>query len=242
MKLLRRMAGTAVGVGVLAGLLLAAMQAVWVTPLIREAERYEAAARPTEETAAPAPGDAAPEPAPRRPQSPPPGAVLPWHPAPGLERNLYTLLADVLAGVGFALLVVAGLVLHGHPPTAARGLMWGAAGYAAFVLAPALGLPPEVPGTVVAPLAERQWWWVGTVAATAAALALVTFLPARVKVLGLPLLLLPHLLGAPEPPLPPAAGPPATLVGHFVAAALVTSAAFWAALGSGCGWLLARWR
>jgi len=53
-----------------------------------------------------------------------------------------------------------------------------AAGFVAFSLAPAAGLPLGLPGMAAAALEARQIWWVCTVAATAAGLALLAFPPA----------------------------------------------------------------
>jgi predicted cobalt transporter CbtA len=36
-----------------------------------------------------------------------------WEPENGIERTAYTLLADLLTGIGFALLLAAGLALQG---------------------------------------------------------------------------------------------------------------------------------
>jgi cobalt transporter subunit CbtA len=234
------MAWTAAVAGILAGLLLSALQAVWVGPLFRLAERYESGEAPlglaggSSGSAGGGSGNAgADAPAPR----------AEWMPAEGLERIAYTVLADVLAAVGFALLLLAGMTLQGGAPSPAGGVLWGCAGYAAFVLGPALGLPPELPGAVSAALEERQIWWAGTVAATAGGLALLAFAPRGwARALGALLLLAPHAVGAPEPPIAFAEPLPPALSAQFVAAVLVTSAAFWAVLGALCGWGLGRGR
>jgi predicted cobalt transporter CbtA len=44
----------------------------------------------------------------------------------------------------------------GHDLDARRGLLWGLGGFAALHLAPAVGLPPELPGMASADLAARQ--------------------------------------------------------------------------------------
>src|ERR1044072_7286687 len=93
-----------------------------------------------------------------------------WEPADGWERNLFTLGADVVTGVGFAFLLTAAIVFFGKGADWRRGLLWGLAGFACFTLAPALGLPPELPGTKAAVLNARQIWWIGTAVATAAGL------------------------------------------------------------------------
>jgi cobalt transporter subunit CbtA len=230
LPLLRRLAETALGAGVVAGLLLAVLQALWVTPLILEAETHEVAP-----AAAPV-LDASPAEAARLPDAEP----EPWAPADRVQRTALTALADVLAMVGGALLLAAGMALRGGAPSPGNGVLWGAGGYAAFVLAPALGLPPELPGMPAAALGARQLWWLGTVAATGAGLALLAFAPRWGKVVGALLVLAPHVLGAPHPPADAPTAVPAALAAHYVAAVLVTTAAAWAVLGALCAWGLGR--
>lgn len=161
-----------------------------------------------------------------------------WAPASGLERALYSTLANIIAGVGFALILVACIALSGRDVDGRIGVLWGIGGFAAINLAPALGLPPEVPGAMVAELGARQGWWLLCAAATAAGLWMLVFRHGAVWVAGgIVLMALPHIIGAPQPvrlggPVPP------ELAGHFVAASLVTSAIFWCALGwlSGTFW------
>ncbi len=220
MTQIRRLIGTALLAGLVAGLALSAARQAWVVPLILQAEQFE--------TSAPHAHDAGPPPSPE------------WQPAAGLERSAWTWAANVLTGCGFALLLVAGYLWSGRALTAWRGLLWGLAGYAAASLAPALGLPPALPGAPEADLAARQVWWLSTVAATAAGLAAFCFAPSLwLRLLGLPLLALPHVIGAPraaEPP-PPAL---AELLPRFVAATLLCNLGFWLLLGAVSGW--AGWR
>src|SRR5260370_596802 len=98
-----------------------------------------------------------------------------WAPETGIERAAYTLVADLLTAIGFALLLAAGFTLRGGAVTWRDGLFWGLAGFATFTLAPGLGLPPAIPGTEAAPLAARQIWWLATVASTGCGLALLAF-------------------------------------------------------------------
>ena len=91
-----------------------------------------------------------------------------------------------------------------------------------------------------AELFPRQVWWIGTVAATAAGLAMI-FLgksPALAAV-GIALLVVPHLVGAPQPasfesPVP------AGLHHRFVVAVTITNLVFWALLGALAGALKPR--
>jgi cobalt transporter subunit CbtA len=105
-------------------------------------------------------------------------------------------------------------------------------GFAAFVLSPSLGLPPELPGMQAAELSDRQMWWVMTAAATVAGL----FLSSGVKswlgrLAGLALMVAPHLLGAPQPPASVPVIPP-DLAALYSARALGLSLIGWLALAS----------
>ena len=207
--MLRKILTTGVLAGIAAGLFLSIVQIVAVNPLIAEAERLEAAASAT---------------------SPNQAGTESWAPADGLERTGYTVLASLLAGVGFGFILAACFALHGGTVDAWRGLLWGLGGYAAFALAPALGLPPEAPGAAAAELIQRQTWWLGTVAATAAGLAMLVF--ARrwtIRIAGAAGVALPHVIGAPH--IAGGSGVPADLVSAFIIASLATTGLFWLALG-----------
>ena len=82
-----------------------------------------------------------------------------------------------------------------------------------------------------APLLSRQIWWLAAVLATAGGLALIAFrrsVPAAIS--GVILLILPHLIGAPD-----LANietkVPSSLSRQFVTAVTVTSLVFWTLLG-----------
>jgi cobalt transporter subunit CbtA len=163
-----------------------------------------------------------------------------WAPADGIERTLFTAVANLVVGVAVALILLGAMRLKGDPIDGCRGLLWGLAGFAAASLLPALGLPPELPGTPAADLLDRQLWWIATAAASAAGIACLAFgrrWPPAIA--GLVLLVLPHAIGAPSPPSHDAAYP-AGLAGAFVAASLVVSAVLWTLAGSSAGWLHRR--
>ena len=226
--MLRRILLTALIAGSLAGLFAAALQHVKLIPLIAAAEAYEHAA----EHAQTASGDGHHD-----------HAAAAWQPTTGFERTAYTIVADLLAGIGFALMLSAGLALAraaGYPIDAGRGLLWGAAGFAVFALAPAAGLPPELPGMEAAALPARQAWWLLTATATAIGLVLMVFTGRpSFRIAGAIVLALPHLIG---PPAAPHAGGavPAELAASFVAASLSAAALFWLLLGGLSGWLYRR--
>ena len=154
-----------------------------------------------------------------------------WGPREGLERTMYTSLANVLTGVGFALILTACFALSGRQVIGRTGVLWGLSGFAIISLAPALGLPPEVPGAMAAELTDRQLWWFLCAALTGAGMwAMIFRSGAAWAVGGIALIALPHLIGAPVPdrlggPVPP------ELAAHFVSASLVTAAVFWCITG-----------
>jgi len=221
---MRRILLTALVAGGIAGLFVFAVQYAKLTPLILAAEIYESGAAEHEHND------------PAGPPHDPPA----WEPSNGLERTAYTVLADIIVGVGYAFLLAGAFVLRGAPVDVPRGMAWGAAGYAVFSLAPAMGLPPELPGSHAADLFARQEWWLGTVAATACGSALLAFSRSvLLKAAGAVVLALPHLIGAPHPH--PIGGPvPPELAAEFTAASLATTALFWLVLGALAGGIYAR--
>ena len=223
----KRIAQTAGFTGLLAALLLTLLQSVWVAPLILQAETYEKAPSADMHVHA---GEAMA------------GHVhddTAWEPEDGWQRVLSTTGGNLVVAVGFALMLAALYTLR-TPTTAREGVLWGLAGYAVFVLAPTLGLPPELPGTVAADLTQRQLWWVGTAASTAAGLALMVFAQHwLLKVVGAAIIVLPQLVGAPQPAVHSALAPEA-LEAQFKIASLLTNAAFWVALGWISAWLFRR--
>ncbi len=225
--------------GALAAVFITAVQSFTTLPIIHHAEKYEraakgdghsraeplkfvhlASARPPTPIVELAAGD---DKAASKDEAWPPGAD--W------ERVLFTGLANLIAAVGFALLLVGCFVIHGRPVNAARGFLWGMAGFAVFVLAPGLGLPPEVPGSKAADLMARQTWFTAAAAAAAVGLWLMIFTRLAVlKAAGVVVIALPHLIGAPQPASLGGSAPP-ELAGHFAAASIVVNAIFWASLG-----------
>jgi cobalt transporter subunit CbtA len=226
----RNLVLSAAAAGLAAGLLTAALQQVTTTPIILEAERYEggAAASPHDHAVAAADTSGADH------------EHETWAPADGVERTVYTSLATMVTGIGFALALLGAMAFIGTRIDARSGLAFGAAGFAAVALAPALGLPPEIPGSGAAELADRQAWWFFAAAATAAGLgALLLGQNLAVRLAGVAAIAVPHLVGAPDPEAFVSTAP-AELAGHFAAASLAVNAVFWAALGSASGAIYQR--
>jgi cobalt transporter subunit CbtA len=154
-----------------------------------------------------------------------------WEPEDGFQRNTFTVAANILTAIGFALLLTGVYAIRGRPVTWREGLLWGLSGFVVFTVAPGLGLPPELPGMPVAELAARQTWWIATAAATAIGLFLLAFRSAPwAAVLGLGLIALPHLIGAPLAP-ESHTEVPAALSHRFIVLVTLTSLLFWALLG-----------
>lgn len=254
----------ALAAGLIAGLAMTPAQYLKIVPLILQAEVYEgggAAIVPDHEhasagtetaghdhsTSTPASGHdhaAVDATAPAAPEAHDHGhgdgnSVL------GFGRLGNTVLANLAGGGGFALMLTAAALLlniqFGKGSQAVtRGLMLGACGWFAVQLAPALGLPPELPGFPEVDLQARQSWWMVTVALSAAGIYLIALRPEWMsKALGAALIVAPHVYGAPQP-VDIASDVPAYLAAEFATAALATTLGFWLLLGGLLGYFLSR--
>jgi cobalt transporter subunit CbtA len=159
-------------------------------------------------------------------------------------RSVSTLLGDVFVAVGFSL-ILAGIYALSGKDGWFQGLLWGLAGFASFNLAPAIVVPPAVPGMEVAPLLIRQTGWL--VAATSTIIGFVLLFkfaePAKlgsILFFALPAVVFRVLLSV----------QPATTQSHslarldqaFVSHTLGAMLLFWAVLGTTSGYLFARAR
>lgn len=249
MNLFRNVVFIAAIAGLVAGVVLACMQAFATVPLILKAEVYEQAggghhhdhvapaATDTNamSTAAPA-GNAMSSAAPAPAEAAAPAAEDEgWAPADGFERFAFSVVANIVTGIGFALILVAVSEFAGGIGNWRQGVFWGLGGFAVFTLAPGLGLPPELPAMPAADLMQRQIWWTATVVATAIGLGLIAFrksLP--LTILAVLLIVAPHIVGAPQPdsfetPIPEG------LHHQFVVAVTLTNLVFWLVLGAVVG-------
>jgi cobalt transporter subunit CbtA len=232
----------AIAAGLIAGAFMTAAQEMRVVPLILQAETYETEGAPAaHEHTSHATGTLSSTLAAMLPLATPAQAHgLEQHSADahaeggimfGLSRFSGTLMANLVTGAGFALLLAGLSTLIARPLTMRTGLTWGALGWLSVHLLPAIGLPPELPGFPAADLGDRQTWWLLTTAVSAIGLGLLAIRPEfPAKVAGLVLIAVPHLYGAPEAT--DIASPvPAVLGAEFAVAALATTLAFWLVLG-----------
>ena len=153
----------------------------------------------------------------------------------GMSRFSGTLLANLVTGTGFALLLAGFSLVSGNAITVANGALWGAAGWLAVHMLPAIGLPPELPGFPAADLGDRQVWWGATVVLSAAGLYLLFLTPGILaKIAGIVLVAAPQVYGAPQPS-DITSNVPAVLGAEFAVAALATTLFFWVVLGLSLG-------
>jgi cobalt transporter subunit CbtA len=230
--------------GMIAGALQTVVQHAKVVPLILEAEKYEGGEPAAHERTSglelsvvtKAQAQTATEAAvPAATQEEDGGMLF------GASRTVGTLMANLVAGGGFALLLMAAVVFTGRSLTVANGALWGAAGWLVFHLMPSVGLPPELPGFPAAELFDRQVWWTGTVIATAVALYLIILRKEPVaKAAGVVLMLVPHVIGAPQPT-DITSNVPAILAAEFAVATLSAGLLFWIVLGLAMGAINDRW-
>jgi len=238
--------------GLIAGLAVAALQSFTTTPLILQAEVFENAnAAKADKSAfklgtdkvfaAGEPrlifvhGDAHDEGASAQPSE------EEWVPRDGVERTVFTSIATIATAIGFALIILAGMLFCGDVIEERRAMAWAAAGFVATGLAPAVGISPELPGMVAADLAGRQQWWLATAACTAAALWL--FLRSEnnwLRLLAVPIVLAPHIWGAPHLAGLHKSAVPAELAAQFAANSLAVQAALWLLTGFFVGFLWRR--
>lgn len=223
--LMRILAGGLIG-GIAGGIVVGAIESVTTTPLILHAEQFE-----TTDVASAAQillahvhsGEAAAE-------------------GGDAMRTILTYTASVIVAVGFAWMLLAAMFVKGAEITARSVIPWAVAGFVATGLAPAFGLAPELPGAYAAELELRQIWWVGTAVATALGLAAIFFGRHVVwSIVGVGLIVLPHVIGAPHPD-DMGSPVPAELAAQFVSASLVVQALMWVVPAVIAGFAIERMR
>lgn len=242
----KRIVFTACLVGLLSGIVVTGLQLFVTIPVIVAAETYEGGTMDTEGSAHSHDGRPAGAGEPKADS----GGVFAslyqriyafqhaesdWEPETAWQRNGYTLVANVLIAIGFGLLLGAAFSLR-QGIRWPEGLLWGLAGYAIFFVLPALGLPPEIPGSYAADLVPRQGWWLLTVLCSGLGLGLIVLQRQWAwKIAGALLVVVPHILGAPQPEVHGGTAP-AALADAFIWRTAVVNAVFWLLLGGLSAW------
>ncbi|MBT5573815.1 CbtA family protein [Alphaproteobacteria bacterium] len=150
-------------------------------------------------------------------------------------RDGLSLIFSMLIYTGYALILIAAMTLRQQKSettiTFHQGIIWGVSGFFVMHLAPAISLPPEVPGAAAAELQPRQIWWFATTLLTAGGLWIIAFTEKVSSfIIGAALILVPHIFGAPEPDI--FTGPAPTEIGAlFASRALGVGLISWAILG-----------
>jgi cobalt transporter subunit CbtA len=153
-----------------------------------------------------------------------------WPLVDGANRLIFSLLTNMLLGVALGLILAAIFALR---PVAnwRHGILWGLGGFAAVNLAPAFGLPPELPGMPAGDLLARQIWWLTTAILTACGIALLFLSENAIwRLGGIVLVILPHIYGSPKAQ-NLNSKVPAVLAAEFATTSLITNLIFWAFLG-----------
>lgn len=210
---------SAVFAGLAAGLIAALLQFSFVTSSLLEGELYETGAKIHFAVDG-------------SPQSPRGGAPVDIGAEP--MRYALTLAFNIVTYTGFGLLLVALMALAETKKltkiTPRQGLIWGLAGFVAIQLAPAVGQPPVLPGSVGADIGPRQAWWLATLVCAGLAMWVLAFGRGVWPWLAIPLLLGPQIVGAPV--LDTYFGvTPAELSAKFASMSLGYAAAAWTSLG-----------
>jgi cobalt transporter subunit CbtA len=213
---------SAFAIAIIAGAMLSIYQAFFITPIIVGSEVYEVVEAVTHHQAEVAEA---------------------WAPEDGIERHSWNFVSNFLLCFAYALILLSAMSIRTSVNTV-KGVFWGGAAYLTIFVAPALGLPPEIPGMEAAHLEERQVWWLVTVVLTAISLWLIAFQNNVYKVLGIFLLIIPHMLGAPQPEIhgfantDPAAVEALTRLWHdFILQTSIANALLWVIIGALSGFI-----
>jgi cobalt transporter subunit CbtA len=226
MDLFRSIVFSALVAGALTGVVSSALHLTTTVPLIEQAEVFEHEASES--------GSAISESAHEE------HAHSHAEPRSDYQRGALTVLATVLAYIGFALVVSAAGTVTGTLFGWWSGLIWGFAGFAAFTLAPSFGLPPELPAMPAAELGARQLWWVFTVILTFSGMGIAFYFRSPAGVIAaVALVLIPHIVGAPQP-VDETSPIPGDLHATFEITTIVVSLVSWSLMGTILGWLRGR--
>ena len=159
------------------------------------------------------------------------------------SRHIMPAAFSIVTFTGYAFLMIAGIALaerYGHRLSLRQGLIWGLCGFITFQLAPAMGMPPQLPATPGPEVESRQLWWALTVICTAIALGLIAFGKSVLMfVIAGALLFAPHVIGAPRLDTYFGFAAP-ELAAHFAGASLAATGLTWSVLGLACAWFWLR--
>ena len=208
---------SAVVCGAIAGVLATVMQMLLVTPLLMEAELFETGQSMHFIT------DGSPE--------SPIKHVDIWEDP---YRHLMTLCFNLVTFTGFGFILIAAMAFfqkRDFTLSKAEGIVAGVSGFIVFQLAPSVGLPPELPGTIGVTVGLKQTWWIITILSSTVGILLL-FLDKHkvVSGVGIIFITIPHLIGHPKLETYFGVAPP-ELAAEFASRALAVSLIAWIILG-----------
>lgn len=236
-------------IGLLAGAVVTLAQTMDVIPIIQGAEEFEGA-EPEPQAAEKSDGHEGHDHSGHSH-----GDEEEWAPEDGAERTTFTFLANFAVAMGFGLLLMSAMMASQKYLPKARvtytgwyGLAWGLGGFLVFWLAPAVGMPPEIPLQAAADLESRQLWWIFAVVCTGVGLGVLIFSGASWRwMVGPTLLVIPHLVGAPHldgPMFPDQSSEAAealeNLAQKFVGATAIANVILWIVVGWLSAWSINR--
>ena len=239
-----RLFTSALFAGLVAGLIAVLLQWSLMESLILEGEAYETGAK-VHFAGVPGVTDHAHAADETVSHTHPENVVTPEEEAPEdlVKRFSLAFFADFTTFVAWSLLLVAGFATaekYGQRISVKDGVIWGIAGFAAIHIMPGIGLAPELPGQPAADLQARQLWWAGTALASVAAFAMFAYGRNALWIaIGLALLVVPQLIGAPRLAEFTGVAPP-ELSGEYVARSYAVSFMTWVVLGLTAGYFWNR--
>lgn len=208
---------SAVVCGAIAGVLATVMQMLLVTPLLLEAELFET-------------GQSIHFIIDGSPESPIKHVNI-WEDP---YRHLMTLCFNLVTFTGFGFILVAAIAFfqkRGFALNKAEGIVAGVSGFIIFQLAPSVGLPPELPGTISVAVGFKQTWWIITILSTTVGILLLFLGKYKtVSGAGIIFIIIPHLIGHPKLETYFGVAPP-ELAAEFASRALAVSLITWIILG-----------
>ena len=208
---------SAVLCGAIVGVLATLMQLLLITPLLLEAELFESGQSIHFSTTG------SPESAVKH--------INIWQDP---YRHLMTLCFNLVTFTGLGFLLVAAMTffeIRGFSLSKAEGIIFGVCGFFIFQLAPGIGLPPELPGTISVEVSIKQTWWIVAILCTTIGMLLVSLTKHKILILaGVIFAIIPHLIGYPKLDTYFGVAPP-ELAAEFATRSIAISLVAWVVLG-----------
>ena len=204
--------------GLLSGLLVTFLLQVWITPLIRSAEKFEIKSTLNTKN---------------------------HHHDSDSKEHFFskpffkTFTANTITSISFALLIIStGGFLKKFDTK--KGLFWGIGGFIVFSLMPSMVIDPKLPGDLSLTLSKHNLLWLLTTTCSAIGLLFIIFSKKFIgKLFGLIILTIPHLIPSSIPELK-TTKELKIIQEEFYLSVLITSLIFWSFLGTTSGFFFKK--